>query len=181
MTALDIRDRSRPKRRARGHRASNDAVRTLAVLAALIFLGKFDYRPPIQLKLCFSAPRGWPNFLTRRITSCDDIFLPDCITTPRALATRFAKYQPIAVLISSRSAATRGVQLWWLCLSPKESWVRYALEITHYVLKGKQLAAEKVVAAWIKLICNIWKSPSRTEPGIDTNFDQHLNPRFVQG
>lgn len=144
MSALNIHHGTPGKDIAYDHKASNEAVRTLAVLATLMSRGNFVYQaPPQELRL---RARNWSKLPYKaRITSVDNGLLPDCIRTPRELGNRFAAYQPNRILINNR-ASTSGVSVWWLSFSSRHSLDRFALEIDHSVMDGKQLAVEKVFA-----------------------------------
>jgi hypothetical protein len=121
MEAMNLADQEAGKAQPSGHRASNDAVRTLAVLSTLLSVKTFEYHRLPTTKLLSTTPRHWDNYpFKARITAYDDCILPTCIKTPRALSAHFSAYRPMAVLINSRAAASKGVRVWWVCLRNRE-------------------------------------------------------------
>jgi hypothetical protein len=148
LAAMKIIDRDPTK--SHGHRAANDAVRTLAVLSNLVSFGSFDYQQDTRTKLFSTSPRHWRNFpFKARITTRDNSILPPCIKTPRALATLFKAYSPTAVLIDSRTAAVRGVRVWWVCVPSECTLDALAAGVDGSILDGQELAIEKVIPSWI--------------------------------
>ena len=149
LSAMNIPDRN--SRNSHGHRASNDAVRMLAVLSTLVSTdhSAFEYLPTTGPKLCSTFPRNWRNFpFKARITTKDGSTLPSYIQTPRALATHFALYYPTAVLINSRAAAVTGVRVWWMCVPSKSLLEKLATDFNGMVFDRKELAVEVFVAPW---------------------------------
>ncbi|KAI9668017.1 MAG: hypothetical protein M1821_000837 [Bathelium mastoideum] len=149
MAAMNITNRSPTNSLPSGHRASNDAVRALAILSTLVSLGKFEYQRVAGTRLFSSSPRNWDNYpFKARVTTRDKDMLPACIEMPRALSSHFAAYEPSAVLINRR-ATTKGVQVWWICVPTKSLLQKLAADMNGSVLDGKELVIEEVVASWI--------------------------------
>jgi hypothetical protein len=143
--AMNIIDRPNMSSTPKGHRASNDAVRTLAVLSGLISLESSHCTPSTETIRFSRIPRkGGIYPFAARITTADYDKLPACIRTPRALSTHFASYNPTAVGINSKAAQLKGVRVWWISLPTLASLNKFAADIDGSILEGKQLAVKKL-------------------------------------
>jgi hypothetical protein len=150
LKAMNIRDRGAKSSTPHGHRAANDAVRTMAVLSTLVSRGHFEYHPLQETRLLSCAPQNWKGypFKARISTNVNDM-LPSCIKTPKALSAYFESYNPIAVLINSKAALSKGVRVWWICFSSKDSLEKVVADLNGIVLDGKKLVVESCIAHWV--------------------------------
>ena len=147
LAAMNITDRPPGAPAPSNHRASNDAVRTLAVLSGLSSLDIFKCGKASVTKLFSSPPEHWQDFRFKAlITTSDNDVLPVHIRIPHDLSAHFAAYNPKAVLIDRHTFdRSNGVREWWVCLPSPALLDVFATDVDGSVLHGKQLAVEKFV------------------------------------
>lgn len=171
MHAMHIVDRKSDAARKKTHRASNDAVRCLAVLCGLISLDSFSIpsKPP-KVLLLSEVPRlpeplppsklrtaNYKYPFTARIKATDGSALPAEFATPSSLSRLFAKYEPKAVAINSSAASKpNGVKIWWVELPCLESLERFTADVNGSTVQGKRLLVE----CSIIVDCDAIKFPS---------------------
>ena len=158
MNALGITDRSKGTGK-KSHRASNDAVRCLAVLCGLISSNSPSHGIPCrEHKVCvfqkmpqFSrCSHAHTNPFTAFIPNSDGGILPTQYTAPRSLVGLFAKYELKAVAFNSREFLKHnGVRTWWISLSNLKSLEHLAADVHGSVINGKTLQVQSVVAPHI--------------------------------
>ena len=129
------------------HRATNDAVRCLALLSGLVSPDCVVI-DKVQQTVLFSSipPRTIRQPFTARITTVNGDSLPSEVHSPRSLSKLFAKYEPKAVAINSHCIAkSQGLKVWWISFLSMEALNRFTAEIDGSVLGERQLAVEEIV------------------------------------
>ncbi len=122
MSAMHIFDREVGSKGPRMHRASNDAVRCMAVLSGLVSLNSFTLlkaSPDVLLLTKHPHPSSKHPF-TARITTSDGSTLPSEFKAPRSLSTLFEAYKPKAVALKTSGfyrGKLIGLKVWWLSFS----------------------------------------------------------------